>query len=212
MNNYSEIKIPSYLVEGNVEMSLDLDEYLNWFLSIKHGRLQLFYGLVFNTEKIDFSIDKLKAIYYFLKDNISTKPLSEVEIKQKKENLPLHVRNLNTNVDKEFKFVEPTFSLVFDLSIYIGELLLSEVPNLSWDIERDFDLVNYGVPKIIKNTQTKNEGFSPYWNLMTLTGQIYRNEADEDILIKYYNKWKDNLLGKKIDYLAMVDKWSKGKK
>jgi hypothetical protein len=206
---YPEIKVPAHINQINNNMSIeDTYNYFEWFINIKENRLYILYEQVFMKNNIEFSLYKLQALYYFFKNNIIARKRSIDEIEKERLKLPEAIRTIHKI--PEYEFIEPTVSLIFDISIYFGELLRSEVSEIEWTIVDDKSMYSYGYPVLVK--KNINSCLSPRWLIETCAIQIYENRFEEDGFTDMYNNWKNIFIGKPKDYLGLVESLSKKKK
>ncbi len=176
-------------------------EKLEWFEENKKDRLNTFlefFGL-------KHSKKELKKIYPILKKHLYTEPLSNEETLDVKSNIPIAMESVVKL--PEYKFIEPTNSILFDLSIFIGELLIHDFSTLFWDIETNLEFVDYNY-LIVKNEAIPKERFCPLFSLETIAIQLYENRI-ENSLEDSYTIWEKNFNGKMPDYMSMIDDWLK---
>lgn len=209
MNSYPEIKVPKHIEQDNLQMSLeDVQNYFDWFMSVKDQRLNIFYQQVFKSDQAELSPDKLQAIYYFFKENLAIKERTPEEIEQEKLKLPKELQNIHKVTD--YELIEPTHSIMFDAGIYYGELLRNDIEELNWSIEKDEKMIHYGKPILIKKGMNVDSNPAAVFYVMAL--RIQEGTINEDFLLKAYEHSKSKFKGKHKDYAAMVERWSKGKK
>lgn len=208
MNNYPEIKAPKHIEQDNSKMSLeDVQNYFDWFISIKDKRLSIFCKQVFESEQVELSPEKLQAIYYFFKENLTIKKRTPEEIEQERLKLPRDLQKIHKVPD--YELIEPTNSIMFDAGIYYGELMRKRITGLNWAIEKDKKMAHYGKPVLIKKGMDIDSNPAAVFYVMAL--RIQDGTINEDFLIKAYEQSKNKFMGKHKDYAAMVERWSKGK-
>lgn len=193
---YDIIKNIGYINSDDI----DNVKKLEWFKKNKDFRLKYFLKH-FN---LRHSKDDLNKIYQVLRPNINAIEKTEDEILDDKTNIPVPLEHI-VEIQK-YKFREPTNSILFDLSIFIGELLIKDFPSVVWDIERNFELVDYNY-LIVKNKNNK-ERFCPLFPLETIAIQLYENNIKEDLKVTY-EIWERHFNGKMPDYMALVESWLK---
>lgn len=157
MNLYPLIKKPTFLTKEQKALALkELDKLFDEFLEIKRSRLEILFKTIWEETPHPYSIELLDDLELFLKENTSVKRLSESEFKTKVRSqinfsyLPSHLIKDEINRIRNYEFIEPTFSIIFDVSILFGELLIREVTNIYWDLEKREEYSGYGHP-ILKN-------------------------------------------------------------
>ena len=209
MRNYPEIEISKHIVHDISKMSLeDILNYFDWFKAIKEERLSIFYKQVFKSNLVELSVDKLQTIYYYFKENIATRERTPEEIEVERAKLPKHLQKIHEIPD--YEFIEPTKTLMIDAGIYYGELLIKEIEGLRWEIEKDPKMAHYGRPILVKEGIRKDVNPVAVFYVMAL--RVQKGNIKEDFLLEAHNHTKNSFLGKQKDFLAMVEKWSKGNK
>lgn len=208
MNPYPEIKVPATINHDHLSMSKkDVQDYFDWFMSIKDERLKLFYQEVFVTKEVELSVEKLQAIYYIFKDRLNVRKRTPGEIEQERTKLPKELQKIHQVPD--YEIIEPTNSIIFDAGIYFGELLRKEVSGLEWGIETDKKMANYGKSILVK--EGVNIDLNPAGVFYVMVLRIQKGSIQEDILLDTYQKSKNKFTGKQKDFLAMVNSWGKKK-
>lgn len=209
MSIYPEKKVPSFVIQDNSKMSLvDVSKHYVWFMNIKNKRLDIFCKEVFSTHKAELTENNLQAIYSYIQDNLVVRKRTDEEIEIERRNLPLYLQKVHKVPD--YDIIEPTFSIIFDAGIYFGELLMKDTNETSWEIERDINMIDYGKPLIIK----KDLGIriNPFAIFYLMILRIQDGTVKKNILLEGYNMTKNKFNGKEINYLSMVEQWSRGKK
>lgn len=202
---YNTINFPKntkveYLLENGFN-----DNCLDWFFSVKNGRLEILFQTVFNTNKIEFSKNHLQTLFYYLRDNVAVRDKTEREKDEARQQIPELFRGKHSFDD--YLYMEPTVSLVLDIAIYFGEYIIIEVPNAYWTFLDIDDRIGNMRPIIMRKGKTVE--CNPIWLLRILLKQIDNNRESEDRLVDLFETWKNNLLGKPKDYLALINSWSK---
>jgi len=209
MNSYPELTVPKHIEQDNSKMSLeDVQNYFEWFMAIKDKRLSIFYNQVFRSEKVEFSEDKLQAIFYFFRENLTTKQLIPEEVERKRLRLPKKLQKIHKVLD--YEFIEPTYTMMFDAGIYLGELLIKTISGLNWVIEKDDEMAHFGEPILMKKGMTIDANPTAVFYVMAL--KIKEGDIKEDFLLEAFNTNKDKFEGKTKDYMAMINSWTKDKK
>jgi hypothetical protein len=207
MNIFPEKKAPCFVIQDNSSLSLiDVSKHHDWFMNIKNKRLDIFCKEVFSTHKAELTENNLQVIYSYIQDNLVVRKRTDEEIEKERRNLPLYLQKVHKVPD--YDIIEPTFSIIFDAGIYFGELLMKDTNETSWEMERDINMIDYGKPIIInKDLGIRINPFAIFY-LMIL--RIQDGKENKNILLDGYNKTINKFNGKKIDYLKMVEQWSKG--
>jgi hypothetical protein len=204
---YELVRIPLIFTKDYKYFSLEeVDSFFNWFQSIKAERLQYLQMVAFGSEG-KLSKDRFQALQYFMKDNITVEKLSDEEFAERKAKVPSHLATVVNH--KDYKFVEPSFSICYDIAFYWGELIIATIDGAYWDMEKDTQLSDYGMPVIISPNGLAP--FNPLWVLGVILIQLQDGTAKEDLFGELFNTWINNLMGVKVDYLAMIMKGKKMK-
>lgn len=208
INRYPEVKVPETINQDNHSMNKrDVQDYFDWFMTIKDERLKLFCQQVFTSKKVELSTEKLQTIYRFFRDSLNVRKRTPEEIEQERSKLPKSLQKIHQVPD--YEFIEPTHSIIFDASIYFGELLRKQVPEIEWSIEKDRKMANYGKPVLVKKGM--NIDLNPTGGFYVMALRIQKGTIKENMLIDTYQKTKDKFKGKQKNYLAMVNSWTKKK-
>ncbi|MEL6850490.1 MAG: hypothetical protein AAFP92_18360 [Bacteroidota bacterium] len=210
MSNYPLVKIPTHIKQEPSTMILqDVDDYFEWFMSIKTQRLEKFCAKLFDSNHVKVQRSSLQAIQYFFCENLTTRRRTKEEIELEKAKLPEALKVIHQI--PEYEIIEPSFSIMFDAGIYYGELLCEEIDGVNWSIERDKKMASFGKPILIK--KGIEQVVNPLGVFYVMALRIQKETLEEDMLINTYQKSKGSLEGKKRkDYLSMVEQWSKKKK
>lgn len=189
---------------------VDIYAYLNWYLSIKDSRITEVYKKIFGSEIVVFSESRLIDLANYLIKNIHLEKISESDLKKKKDKLDKWVSDIHRA--PQYKFIEPTKSLIFDLGLYFGELIQHEVVGLEWDTVTSKKNIMYGHPVLVK--KGISEKLSPQWIINIIAFQLLEGEKEKFIteLLSGYKKWKNTFQNKQIDYLALVNSFSSKQK
>jgi hypothetical protein len=203
---YSLIRIPNHINKPHKSLNIEeAEEYYFWFNSIRKERLTYLLSKVLETSDLEYSRSRMDVFQYFFSKNIYTKDRDEVEVNSIIESLPPWMNSDSLNIHVEF--IEPTISICLDLAIWLGQLLIDEIPGCHWAFEKDKKFAHYGRPVIMK---LHHKGIvDPIVSMGVLMEQIYKNEAKDNRISELYVVWKNGLLGKKTDFLSMI---MKGKK
>jgi hypothetical protein len=204
--NYNTIKIPHELNKPYKLMSIkEVEEYFDWFMTIKDSRLQYLMQTVFHLDEPSFSEKNIQTLHYFMVENIYIKSKTKEEIQTEIEQTPEAYKATHT-VNPE-RLIEPTISIAIDIGIYIAEYLRKEVPDLKWDIEKR-NVEQYGRPMLIG----ENKYCCPSNFMSNFVDKIRSTKAKEDELLSIFKNYLDTFTGKGTDFRALVNSWSKKKK
>lgn len=204
MKEYPLVNFPYNLrtIDRTILTDDNLKNYYQWFVGIRLERLGVLNKVVFNREEINFDKKELTALQYFLQDSITTNEKTEDIIKKEYNQLPKKLRKAHKI--KPYQFVEPTYSIAFDVSIYFGELILMNIKKTEWNLETNPKMAQFGYP-CIKKPSLKRVKLVPYWIVMTLVTQIFEKRATEERLFELYQTWENSFNGIKEDYSWLFD-------
>lgn len=201
--SYKLIKVPSEIKQDNSQMTqIDAKNYFEWFNKVKKERTN-----ILNQDIKDHLLDiaKLDDIQLYIKKKIKARKKTPEEIYIERETLPPSIKD--SHKVKKYEFIEPTRSVLFDVSILLGDLLVSEVKGVSWSYEKDEDIVHFAYPVLIKDDVSMN--FCPLWTLEMLSIKIHENRVKSDRLQYIYDNQKNTFIGKPKDYESMINSWLK---
>jgi hypothetical protein len=202
---YELVRIPHIFTKDYKYFSLEeVDSFFNWFQSIKADRLRYLQMVAFGSEG-ELSKERFQALQYFMKDNIKVEKLSDEELAERKAKVPSHLATVVNHPD--YKFVEPSFSICYDIAFYWGELIIATIDGAYWDIGKNTQMSDYGMPVILSPKGLTP--FNPLWVLGMLLIKVYEGTAKEDHFTEIFNTRINSLMGVKVDYLAKI---MKGKK
>jgi hypothetical protein len=204
--NYPHVEFPNHIIrEARKRNIKNVEDYFVWFNSIKDNRIVIINQAVFGQNKDEVNADSLQAIFYFLRANLHVRQRTMDEIQQEINRLPAHLQKIHKIPD--YQLTEPSLSIIFDVAIYLGELLRQDVPNLEWVMEKDKKMVFYGQPVLVREGSAID--LCPQWLIEIMVIQLIKNNTQEDRLVELYEKWKGNFSGTQKDYLSLVKSWNK---
>ncbi len=157
--NYPLITVPKSLNQNFSSMNLDeAKTYFEWFENIKNNRLELLCREVFGKAPY-LKEEGLMPLYYFLRKNIyhegATFEKTSSPHELDKPFFDEHLYNVSLNY---FQIKEPTKSICFDISIYLGELLIQNIKNCRWDYEKKHSINGYAKPSIFQKGRRNHIG------------------------------------------------------
>ena len=110
-------------------------EYFLWYTSEIPNRIALLWEYMKQdrpgTEPFDYSPESLLPLWEWYETKIERVPMSKKEIEYQVTQYPKWIEN---EIRKEviMKYTDETLSLALDISIYLGETVLKNYPNLYW--------------------------------------------------------------------------------
>jgi len=188
--NYSLVKVPELLDKSFFEMNKkEAQAYLDWFLSIKEGRLELLDKIVSKSNKewvLDYKPSSLTPLYTWFKTVVTTRNKTEAE-KQIEENKITGLLKGHIDVGNE-TFTDETVSICSDIGMYFGEVLRKE-KDLKWSfVLKPKRYAEYAQPILIKKGVQID--LNPRAIIENVARKILDDTCREDELVKLYNVWK----------------------
>ena len=145
-------------------------------------------------EKIFFDLSetsseeiRISALQFYLSENQSVHFKTQKDLKNEIKSLPKHLRKIH-KVDPYY-FTDEYFDMMFDVSLYFGELLIANNPKLRWKKIDDPKYAEFGFPSISNDKGSFHK--SPYYMINVLAHQIYSGSAQEDRLSELFIIWRD---------------------
>ena len=187
---YKLVKVDNNIYQNFSLMSIsDAKNYFNWFMSVKEERLNYFSKEVLKKESTILTIDDLDKAEAFLKNSIFHK-----KIKNKTDLI------IDTSfIDDLFKpyltlgdriTLQPTNSILFDISILFGEIVIKNNKGLIWNLEKTKRSFFYGRPMIQKRNFENQAELCPRQVIGVVASQIIENRF-EGSLKSVCNFWID---------------------
>ncbi|MDE6716055.1 MAG: hypothetical protein K2J74_06200, partial [Muribaculaceae bacterium] len=172
----------------------ELRELGKWFFAIKESRLIELEKFIhrdpeFSNWKMDYTPESLITIQPWAEKQVITEPLTETDIARWKESI--HYTKFRMPIP-ERKVSAITDFIMFDLSIYFGEVLIRNNDRLEWTlcINRGRKYVNYGhiVIPINKYTQC-----NPFRIFQSFSHYCKENEVEDNEIYNRYLKTCRNI-------------------
>lgn len=153
MQEYKAITQDTYLTQDVDQLDLDEVEGLfKYFLNNKESRIHMLIASILKAPIWPLPINRMNEIDDFLKMKISIYTYTEEEFNAKIRErinftyLPQHLIEQEIARFPKFELREPTYSLIYDIGALLGELIIMNVEEVSWDLERDKEYYAYGHP------------------------------------------------------------------
>ena len=163
--------IPPFEIVRFEEMNKkQTNQYFDWFCETKEERLrklQEFINRYTNEVLLDKSPESLIKLWRWFQQNIEVEEKTESEIQDELNARPDWMRKHVLENTKKFSI--QTRRIAFDISIYLGEVLIKSNPTIHWGFQGDISVY-------------------PYRLLDTCLWKSLRGE-DELILYRVYNVW-----------------------
>jgi hypothetical protein len=185
-NSYKEFYLPIDYHKSFFEFTVqELETYNNWFWEIKDERLKLFCSFLFK-DKNCLKEENLKVVEMFLLNNVSTvsKPreLYRKEFITIPDTLKKEVRPDSYILDQK------TISICFDISIFLGALLINIDSKINWMFEKDKNSADYGQPVLFKKTSKLK--INPFRVAKNLSEKVYDQTYSDNEIIRVFEAWK----------------------
>jgi hypothetical protein len=139
----------------------------------------------FSNWRADYSPASLGALGEWFAANVTTRPRSAAELEQIYRGGPAWFRGLDVPSEE---LSECTFSLGFDIGMYFGEVLRTNVPNVKWR-------AHAGVKHDVDEGQPVLEGFghaffNPVRIVVTLAYGLADGSKSGSRLLELYEIWR----------------------
>jgi hypothetical protein len=190
MKNYKIISPPFPLNFKRMSQK-ELKVYYDWYLSLIPERMKILRDAVQTTPgyeqwEADFSPESLDILGEWFSKNIKTRKQTRQEKEEIYSNSPAWFRKVDIGNEE---LTNLTFSLAIDMSMYLSQVFLKNIPGLKWlhVVKTRKDDINYGQPVI--------EGFdrlcfNPVHMLVTFAYGLADNTYDSRGLRELYELWK----------------------
>ncbi|KYP79255.1 hypothetical protein [Ferroacidibacillus organovorans] len=150
----------------------------------------------FDDIKLDFSIRSLVYVWEWFLKNMSYANRTEEEIGDEIRVLPDPLRSV-VNIDR-VKFDEKTFTMIYDISIYYGEVVIRHHPEIYWGVllkrKRDF---NYH--KTVLMSSKRDLSFNTINMVNVLAGKAKDGNLNRFALLDHYTMYRETGVYAKLD-------------
>lgn len=189
MCDYELIKLPvkARLREMNDEES---KLFLDWVLSNQYKRIEMLVSYINATSDkyfgADFLPESLKPLGEWFSKMIDVRPKTDEEIRSEKEELPewVHYQIGDTEL------TEKTYSLIFDIAFYFGQVFLRNHPQVTWQIHKGGKTnIDYNQPVLTGFGKTH---LNPIRIVDVATRDL--RSGDTDRLYELYTIWTKHLV------------------
>ena len=190
MESYEVIQPPFSLDFKNMKKK-ERDNYYKWYMDIFSGRLDLLIHYVKNSFecdnwKADYSPESLVLLGQWFYDMVEVRDRSKQEIEGIHSHSPEWFNNVEVN---SWELTNKTFSIAFDIGLYLAKVFLSNNPTLRWDHHNAGrkDHINFGQPVI----SGFNHGmeFNPTHIVITIAYGIADQNGNSNELKEVYETW-----------------------
>lgn len=175
---YQPIVLPIDYGKGFFELSeIEVDNYYKWFLENKESRLIQLYNLFFIDVVNPLSEDNFNIIEWVLRSAVSC--------------MPKAVSQSTISHYQKVVLDERTFSICYDIAIFLGELIVSINKDIHWEQEKNRKYVDYGQPILMKK---KNMIITnPFKSTRIIALKIYNNTYKKEEIKQMFNYWKKTI-------------------
>ena len=166
----------------------DVKAFGKWFMEEKGNRIRLLTDEIHRDPEFvdwqpDFTPDSLKVLNRWFERHIEWEPMPEDEFRKFVERYKGMANCKNKWITKKSE------SLVFDVSIYFGEVLLHELGDREWEqitkgSTRNYDYGCMTIPVIPK--PKPNWAVTPWRRIETLAARVIYNSVKEVDIYKAY--------------------------
>ncbi len=193
MYDYEKIRLPvkSRLREmSNEEAKL----FLDWVLSNQYKRIEMLVSYINATSDkyfgANFSPESLKPLGEWFVKMIEVRSKTEEEIKGEKAKIPEWLQYQIG--DKEL--TEKTYSLMFDIAFYFGQVFLRNHPEVTWELYKgEKTNIDYNQP-VLSGFGKKH--LNPIRIVDVATRGMRSGEQSGDRLHELYEVWKKYIVEK----------------
>lgn len=171
-----------------------LDTYLKLFNSAIERRITTLFHEVEGKYTVVYSTASLLKLASYLDKNLYIRVISLKELTEKINftSMPSSIAKNEYDRLRKYEICEPTSSILFDLGMYVGEMMRFEQPEMYWEIEREQEYASYAFP--ILKTNHSEYSFSPYWRLIIFTHKLLKKKVNPEDIVSSYTKWKEPFL------------------
>ena len=191
---YEIIKLPYYGTLNRMPRILAL-EYYEWFIKSIDIRITMLSQTVRSTSEIyrdwvaDKTIDSLQLLGVWFKENSERRFVTDEEVTQYNQRLTPRQKSMIGSFDSVLN--EKTLSLVYDIGMYCGEVLRSEIAATNWQLylPKQKNHIDYQHPVI---TGFKEERVcNPVMVVLNVASEYSWDNVDENYLYNRFVVWKD---------------------
>ena len=167
-------------------------EYFNWYMEQIPNRITLLWEYMKQecpeTEPFDYSPESLIPLWEWYETKVQQVPMSQKEIEFQAARYPKWIEN---EIRKEtMKYTDETLSIALDISIYLGETVRKNYPNLYWGYRaKPKNEFSANRPVILKLVG-KRAYFNP--SRIVFVAMVKSSEAhDKSQLYDLYRYWEE---------------------
>jgi hypothetical protein len=169
------------------------EEYYNWYMGIMPERLKDLFKLIKHSKEYDawlpdYTSKSLEILGQWFSENVQTRKNTKGEIAEIYAKSPGWFKSVEI---EDWDLTEASFSLAFDIGLYIGNVFIKNNSELSWfHVNKGRkDYSNYGQPVI---DGFKNGGqFNPTRIMIVLAYSLADGTQDGSRLKELYDYWSN---------------------
>ena len=191
----------------------EAEVFFQWFMAKKDERLLYLMDKVTNSSKSSFTELEISSLDTFLKNNIYLAEISKAEIIEILGDE--YSYNTKEIPPTSTYFIEPTYSICFDIGIYFGEYIIKHIPEAKWCFDSDQKSAYYARPIVVRNGIPGAQACC-HQLIENIMSKFYRqNVGIEPLNIKgpvahdlpsLFKVWLNNFSGVKTDYSWLFSK------
>lgn len=189
--NYNLVKSYSAAMDFFSFTKAEATMYFEWFLKIKPERLGVLAGHVtsdFPDWRLDYSVESLEILYKWFKSKVEYRPVNKNEIdafQKQIEETPIFVGLIPL---PKRTFTDQTVSICFDIGLYLGDLLIYNIPGMKWSQSlRNKNFIYYAQPLVAKQGRVE---INPRAAVEGMAMRILDRDVEEVTFVEQYLIWK----------------------
>ena len=171
----------------------ELKEYYKWFMTVMPNRIAQLEKIINATHKYeewraDYTKESLCDLGNWFKEEVKTRERTVEELEKIEASLIFPIE-----INKE-ELTNKTFSLVIDIGMYFGQVMLHTVPETQWIhiLKGSSKHIDYGQPVV---RGIGKLAFNPVQIMLTAAYGIASKTPGKGNLLEIYNIWRNILLG-----------------
>ena len=182
---YETVNSP-FPIDLSAQSKMELREYYKWYMEILPQRVKELAEEVINSKGFetwtpDYTPTSLKLLGRWFASEVQIRKRTSAEIRkiESQSNYPIEI--------SDWELTHRTFSIAFDIGLYISQVFLRNHPSLKWDqLLKSKRFVGYGQPVLVSFSTGP---FEPVGMIITSAYGLASGERTEDDLIEIYKIW-----------------------
>ncbi|MDQ0114624.1 hypothetical protein [Paenibacillus harenae] len=191
---YPIIKAPFEIIPLEIMTKRETDDYFQWFISQVPSRIEILSTYYERTSKerkssLNLSQDSLITLWEWFVPNIQRITKTTEEIQEEMSNAPEWLKEEIEN--DTLKFSDETETMIIDIGIYFGAVILKSYSNLNWGvIRKPRNYVDVNQPVIVG---FKHGALNPIRVVTNCALQTIDEQLNNKKLYEVYNIWSKYL-------------------